>query len=126
MHGQGEVDEDIREACAIEHYGKDFKFMDYVLCRNKNIKDANWQSCTGTNGIETAKMESCFSGDEGKQILEKSFKYSQASGMSASPTWLVNGKYKFSGIDAETIKTNVCKYNKLAGCDATLTSDTGQ
>jgi predicted DsbA family dithiol-disulfide isomerase len=122
MHGQGEVDEDIREACAIEHYGKDFKFMDYVLCRNKNIKDANWQSCTGgTTGIDTAKMDSCFSGDEGKGLLEKSFKYSQASGMSASPTWLVNGKYKFSGIDAETIKTNVCKYNKLAGCDAKLT-----
>ena len=121
MHGQGEVDENIREICAIEHYGKDMKYMDYIWCRNKNIKDTNWQACTGGDtGIDTEVIKTCFEGDEGKQLLEKSYAYSKSLGIGASPTWLANGKFKFSGIDSQTIKTNVCNHNKLAGCDATL------
>ena len=60
--------------------------------------------------------------DEGKKLLEKSFQESADTGMSASPTWLTNNKFKFSGIDAEKIKTEVCAHNKLAGCDVTLSS----
>jgi len=122
MHGQGEVDEDIREACAIKHFGKGHAYMDYVWCRNKNIKDANWQACTGgKTGIDTEAMKKCSEGDEGKQLVESSFAESKASGIAASPTWLANNRFKFSGIDAETIKTNLCAHNKLAGCENKLT-----
>jgi hypothetical protein len=122
MHGAGEVAEDVREACAIQHYGKGLKYMDYVWCRNKNIRDTNWQSCTGgSTGIDTAVIQKCSEGDEGKQLVAKSFADSKALGIAASPTWLANNKFKFSGIDAQTIKTNLCSHNaKLAGCDATL------
>ncbi len=121
MHGQPEVDENIREICAIEHYGKDLKYMDYIWCRNKNIKDTNWQSCTGgSTGIDTEVMKKCFEGDEGKQLLEKSYAYSKSLGFGASPTWLANGKFKFSGVDPETIKTQLCAHNKLAGCENKL------
>jgi hypothetical protein len=121
MHGQGEVDEDIREACAIKHYAKNDKYMEYIWCRNKAIKDQNWQACTGgSTGIQTDVMKKCFEGDEGKELLAKSFADSKGTGMSASPTWLANNKFKFSGIDAETIKTNICSHNKLAGCENKL------
>ncbi len=42
----------------------------------------------------------------------------------ASPTWFANNKYTFSGIDSETIKTNICKYNSDLGdmCANTLSS----
>ncbi len=121
MHGQGEVDEDIREACAIEHFGKDAKYMDYIWCRNKNIRDTAWESCaTKENGIDAAAIKKCFEGEQGKALLEKSFDFSSKAGMGASPTWLANGKYKFSGIDPETIKSEFCKHNKLPGCEATL------
>jgi 2-hydroxychromene-2-carboxylate isomerase len=122
MHGPGEVAEDVREQCAIQHYGKGLKYMDYVWCRNKNIRDANWQSCTGgATGIDTKVLQACAEGDEGKQLLARSFAESKALGIGASPTWLANNKYKFAGIDAQTIKTNLCAHNpKLAGCDATL------
>lgn len=122
MHGAGEVAEDIREECAIKHYGKSNKYMDYVWCRNKSIRDANWESCTGgSTGIDTDVIKKCSEGDEGKQLVAKSFADSKALGIAASPTWLANNKYKFSGIDAQTIKTNLCSHNaKLAGCDATL------
>lgn len=122
MHGPNEVAEDLREVCAIEHYGKDLKFMDYIWCRNKNIKDTGWESCaTKETGIDADVIKKCSEGDEGKDLLEKSFQYSRDAGMSASPTWLANNKFKFSGIDPETIKTNVCQHNKLGGCDNKLT-----
>jgi predicted DsbA family dithiol-disulfide isomerase len=121
MHGAGEVDEDVREACAIKHYSKGLKYMDYIWCRDKSIRDANWQSCTGgTTGIDTDVIKKCFEGDEGKQLVAASFADSKAAGMGASPTWLANNKFKFSGIDPETIKTNLCAHNKLAGCDNKL------
>ena len=122
MHGAGEVDEDVREECAIQHYGKGLKYMDYIWCRDKNIRDANWQACTGgTTGIDTDVIKKCSEGDEGKKLVEKSFGESKAMGVGGSPTWFANNKYKFSGIDAQTIKTNLCSHNpKMAGCDATL------
>ncbi|NUP14073.1 MAG: thioredoxin domain-containing protein [Polyangiaceae bacterium] len=122
MHGQTEVDEDIRHLCAIEHYKKDFKFLDYIWCRNKNWKGNDWESCVGpSTGIEKSVIEKCANSDEGKKLLEKSFATTNEIGFGASPTWMVNNKFQFSGIDPETIKTNFCKYNKLAGCDTKLT-----
>jgi len=121
MHGQPEVDENIRQLCAIKHYDKNRKYLDYIWCRNKDYKSDNWQSCTGdAAGIDAAVIQKCFDA-EGKDLAAKSFAYSDAAGFGASPTWLVNGKYKFSGIDAETIKTNVCAHNKLKGCENKLT-----
>jgi 2-hydroxychromene-2-carboxylate isomerase len=121
LHGQPEVDEDIRQACAIKHYGKDHAFMKYIWCRNPKIQDPSWQACTGDKtGVDAKVLEKCASGDEGKELLEKSFALSNAAKVSSSPSWIVNGKFPFSGIDAETIKTQVCAHNKLPGCDQKL------
>ncbi|MBW2528585.1 MAG: hypothetical protein JRI23_30710 [Deltaproteobacteria bacterium] len=118
LHGQPEVDENIRELCAIEHFGQNYKYMDYVLCRNKNIRSEEWQSCTGDNGIATATIQTCFEGDEGKKLHEEDIKIGNALGISASPTWLANGRHKFSGIQPEAIIKNVCKHNAgMKGCD---------
>jgi hypothetical protein len=125
MHGQSEVDENIRENCAQKILPKDFKYMDYILCRNKNIK-GNWEACaTKETGIDVATMKKCFDG-EGKDMLEASYNYSKSLGIGGSPTWLANGKHKFSGIDPETIKTEFCKHNKLPGCDAKLSGQAPQ
>ena len=120
LHGQPEVDENIRQLCVIKHYGKGNKFMDYISCRNPNIRSDDWKSCTGKNGISTEKIETCFK-KEGPKLHEEDIKVGNALGIGASPTWVANGRYKFSGIDAETIRSNLCKHNKdLAGCEKTL------
>jgi len=121
LHGQPEVDENIRELCAITHYPKNHKYMDYILCRNKNIRSTDWQSCTGKNGIKTKVIEKCFSGGEGKKLFTENIKIGNGLGVSGSPTWLANNRHKFSGIDAETIKQNICKHNEgMKGCENTL------
>jgi hypothetical protein len=120
LHGQPEVDENIRHLCAINHYAKDRKYLDYIFCRNKDYKSNAWEPCTGSNGIDTAVIKKCFEGKEGKELLEKSFAFSNSLDIGGSPTWIANGKFKFSGIDAETIKTNFCAHNKVKGCENKL------
>ena len=121
MHGQPEVDENIREICAIKYYSKKYKYMDYILCRNKNIRSADWQACTGDNGISTAKIEKCFSSGEGEKLLLEDLEIALGLGFGASPTWLASNKFKFSGADAETIKKKMCQHNKgLPNCDKKL------
>ena len=138
LHGQGEVDENIRELCAAKYYPKNYQYMDYIWCRNVNIRDANWESCTNgrkdacpsdankdvcerAKKLDAAKIKKCFEGDEGKKLLEEDIKVANAMGIGASPTWLANNKFKFSGIDAETVRKNLCDHNTgLKGCENKL------
>ncbi len=116
LHGQPEVDEDIRELCAKKYYPHNY--MDYIWCRNKDIK-GDWTKCAAN----FSKINQCFKSNEGKQLLAKNIKLADKLQIGASPTWLVNNKYLFNGIDAQTVKNNFCKYNQLAACKNTLTGN---
>ncbi|MCD6496999.1 MAG: DsbA family protein [Deltaproteobacteria bacterium] len=124
MHGLTEVQEDKRELCAIKYYPKNFKYMDYILCRNKNIRSKDWKSCADPKkGFDAAKIEKCFKGDEGKKLLADSIEESRSLGFGASPTWLANNKFKFSGVSAEAVRRNFCQHNKgTKGCDKKLST----
>jgi hypothetical protein len=120
LHGQPEVDENIRGVCAIKHYGAKLKFMDYIWCRNPNITDVDWKSCA-KNGIDPKVIEACSTGPEGKKLLAENIKLAEVLNVEASPSWMANNKFPFAGIDAESIKKNLCKHNPgLKGCDKTL------
>jgi protein-disulfide isomerase len=126
MHGPAEVDENLREACAQKHYQKGGKWLEYFWCRNKNIQSPDWKSCA-TGGISADVIEKCSTGDEGKKILEKDIKITKALQISGSPTWLANNKNKFSARGPESIKTEICKFNKdLPNCDKTLSGPPAQ
>jgi hypothetical protein len=123
MHGQSEVDEDLRHICALKLYPQNHKYLDYFVCRAKNRNSDEWQTCTGgTTGFDQAKLQKCAEGDQAKRWLADSFAHSKQTGFKASPTWLVNNKTKFNGVDANRILENICKHNKLKGCDATLST----
>ena len=127
MHGQKEVDDDLREVCAIKHYPKNYKFMDFIWCRNEQIKQRKqgkdvWKECA-KDGIDASVIEKCATGEEGKKLLADSFEFSRSLGIGASPTWLANNRYKFSGLDAETVRRNLCQHNKgMKNCDKKLSS----
>lgn len=125
LHGQPEVDENIRELCAIKYYPDNYKYMDYIWCINKEIEKGStysWETCAK----DFPKIKTCFSGEEGKQLLSENIKLANDLQIGASPTWITNNKYQFSGIDSETIKTNFCQHNTDLGdvCANTLSSDT--
>lgn len=121
LHGPPEVAENIRQLCAIKHYSKSNKFMDYIWCRNENIRSDDWKSCTGDNGIATKVIEKCQSGPEGKKLLSEDIKLAETLKIGGSPTWLANNRNTFRGISAPDIQQNVCKHNpELAGCSKKL------
>ena len=125
LHGQPEVDENIRELCAIKHYPENYKYMDYIWCINKEMQNNSsaykWETCAK----DFPKIKTCFNSDEGKQLLSENIKLANELQIGASPTWMANNRYEFSGIDSETVKSNFCKYNSgLVGCENTLSSET--
>jgi hypothetical protein len=120
MHGPGEVDEDFREICAQKYYGKGAKFMDYIWCRNPDIRGTDWKKCA-TGGIAAATIEKCATGDEGKKLLGDDILIAQGLKIGASPTWMINNRKTFNAIAANDIQKNFCELNAgLAGCAKTL------
>jgi hypothetical protein len=120
MHGQGEVDEDIRELCAIKNYAKDNKFMTYILCRNQDIRSADWKACA-KDGIKADVIEKCSTSDEGKKLLMEDMKIAKSLKIGGSPTWLVNNRTTFNGVAAPDIQKNFCDKNSaLEGCKKTI------
>jgi hypothetical protein len=113
MHGEAEVQEDMRQLCAIKAYPK--TFLAYLVCRAGDPRSEDWKACTGpATGIEAEPIERCVKSGEGARLLEQSFRRSAALGVGASPSWIASGRRKFSGIDAATIRAEFCKANPKA------------
>ncbi len=112
MRGKPEVDDDLRDVCAMKHYPKGYRFMDYLACRAKDPRDPDWESCAKQTGLDPKKIQTCAEGDEGKTLLEKSFAYSTASKKTACPSWFVNGRFSFKGMSVEAIRGNLCDHEK--------------
>ncbi len=125
LHGQPEVEENIRQICAAKHYGAKNKYLAYVWCRGSDIRNDDWKSCTGAKtGINAAVIEKCATGEEGKALLSEDIKLANGLGIDASPTWVVNGKESFGGIVPSDIQKRYCEKNTgLAGCEKKLAGD---
>jgi len=55
MHGQGEVDEDLREICAATKYDKNHQFTKYLACRSKDyIAARRGRGCAKSAGMDEA------------------------------------------------------------------------
>ena len=124
MHGQSEVDENIRQLCAIKHYRANNKYLDYFYCRftGNDWRTDEWKKCA-KNGISADVIEKCFKGP-GTAMLVKDMAIAKTLEIGASPSWLANNRYKFSGIAPEAIKSAVCKRNPgLKNCDKKLTGN---
>ena len=123
LHGPAEVAENIRQLCAIKYYPKNYKWFDYISCRNEDIRSEDWKKCA-KDGIDAKVIEKCSTSDEGKKLHSEDIKTAKDLGIGGSPTWLANNKNQFSGLAPEQVKTNFCNFNKeTKGCEKTLTSD---
>lgn len=121
MHGPDEVTDDLREVCAIQHYPKDQKFLEFLACRSKDLK-ADWKDCTGKNGIDAGVIQTCVDG-EGQSLLAASFQVAKNLAIQSSPTFLLNNRETFNAQDAAAIGAHYCKANPgLPGCDKQLTA----
>jgi hypothetical protein len=121
MHGPDEVTDDLREVCAIQHFGQNEKFLDFLACRSKDLK-ADWKDCTGKNGIDADVIQKCVD-TEGKGLLTASFDVASKLKIQSSPTFLVNNRDTFNAQDAAGIAASYCKANPgLAACAKQLSA----
>jgi len=124
MHGPEEVNEDLREICAQKYYPKKFQFMDYVWCRDKNIRDTAWEGCAKEAKMDPAVLKKCAEGDEGKKLLSQSFELAKSLEVRGSPSWLLNNRFEMDGRSPETIKKAFCDKNAMPECSKTLSDKT--
>ena len=120
LHGQPEVDENIRQLCAKAVYGKKDRYLKYVYCRSNTYRSNDWKGCA-KGGISAQKITQCAT-KRGDKLLSHDIKLAAALRIAGSPTFLANNRHKFHGVTPEKIKNEVCKHNPgLVGCKNKLT-----
>ena len=122
LHGQAEVDEDIRQVCAIKYYPD--KYLDYVLCVDKDYKNVGtvWEKCATDNGLDKEKIKSCWQGTEGKELFKKNIEVGNKLKVSGSPTIYVNDVPYQGGRSSDEFKEGICNSfkSKPKECGETL------
>lgn len=125
LHGQAEVDDDLRSICAKKYYPQDNEYMEYIWCRNKVLEGGgaqDWGKCASDSGMDVDRLKACAEGDEGKRLLAEDFTAADALKIGRSPTFLVNGKNMFNAVIPSDIQAGYCGMNSgLAGCAVNLT-----
>lgn len=126
LHGQPEVDEDIRQVCAIKHYPD--TYYDYLVCIAEDYVNAEtiWEDCAKASGMSVSLIEECYKGDEGAELFSENIKRAEELGIGGSPTYLVNGEKYVGSRTPEAYKDFICcGYEDVPGeCDTEL-SDSG-
>ena len=102
--------------CAQKLYRARYRYLEYVKCRAADFGSGDWRSCV-PRGMSADKLRECAEGEQGRKLLAQSFERAEAMEIRGSPTWLVNGRHKFNGIDEKVIRENFCTHNpKFWGC----------
>ena len=106
LHGQPEVDENIRQACMMKHYPQ--SYMDYILERNKAIKNPNWQAAVVAAGGDAVKIEACMSGPEGAALHSVNIKAANGKNIGSSPTIFIEDKPYTGGRSVRAFTLALC------------------
>ena len=116
MHGEEEVAENKRQLCVQKLYRKNYQFMDYIICRSKDVGSSDWKSCV-TEEMDTDRIETCATSDKGHELLRASFQKATELGITGSPAWLLNNRFDMGGRSRCEIKKGFCERNQRSkGC----------
>ena len=91
LHGQKEVDQDAKELCVNQIYGKDklWKFMTYID-DNCGSDGSCWQDAAKASAVDAAGITTCVT-NQGNSLLKTEAAAANAAGVSGSPTLIING-----------------------------------
>ena len=89
MHGSGEWEEDVRQLLIAKYYPE--KLWKYLEIRNKDYRSSRWDKAMKEAGIDPNKITKKFD-TEGLELLKAEATYAREYGISASPTFLWEGK----------------------------------
>jgi len=114
MHGLAEVNEDIRQLCIKEIYGKDklWKYLDYFdhECTYDN-KETCWEEAANKSGINITKITECLNEEKtagGETRLKPEKEIGDKYSVRGSPTLFINGKSYSGTRSPESYKEAIC------------------
>ncbi|MDP8259928.1 MAG: hypothetical protein P9L96_02865 [Candidatus Gygaella obscura] len=109
LHGKEEMHENIEQMIVQKYYPD--KFFDYILCRNKDIKNRDtWRECATSFGMDPKEIEiKAF--EENKVLVEESEKLCRGLDVKASPTIFWQNNYRLNN------RSELKKINGLADID---------
>ena len=98
LHGKPEVQGNMQQLCAREHYPEQAKWAGFIACQNEDHKTIpkGWEACARKMSMDTSKLKACFTGTEGKRLLRASLKRAKKADAQGSPTIKINGE-EYSG-----------------------------
>lgn len=120
LHGQPEVDENIRQVCALKTQPK--KALDYIMERNKEYRKPEWKPAAEAVGLDVKKIEDCFASEEGRAAYAASLKASRERKASGSPTIYIDGELYQGARGQKSFTQALCKalagkgFKEPAGC----------
>jgi len=129
LHGQKEVDQDIREVCVLNKYGLD-KFWQFITYVDDNCgSDGScWEDAAKEASIDVSKVQTCFD-EQGLSLMKNEAQITEENGVSGSPTLIINGVrsstvYQYG--NTEAYKQVICDSfnNAPEECAEALTSST--
>jgi len=124
LHGQPEVDGDLRQVCIMDKYPD--KFFSYIQCVNEDYQNLGdvWESCAEEFNIGVAEITECYQGDEGASLLEENIKKSDEYGVTGSPTMFINGEKYVGQRTPQLFQDAVCCgfSEQPLGCSEEITS----
>ncbi len=129
LHGQPEVDQNIREICVLKNNGLD-KWWDFTLYVNENCgSDGScWEQAASKAGLTSSSISSCVS-SQGLELMQAEATASNQAGANGSPTLIINGVKTdavYNYRDSETYKQAICSAFNTApeACSNILSSST--
>jgi hypothetical protein len=115
MHGEQEVQEDLRQICIREKWGTK-TWLAYMNCfsteifaKQKGGGAASWDFCAKKAGINSADLQKCYDNDA-KTLAKKDIDMARNYGANGSPTAVYNCSKSIVGaIPYDRIKPAICK-----------------
>lgn len=89
LHGQPEVDENIRQLIIARDYPS--KLSSYLLYRAENFNTSDWQVAARKAGIKTDALSEALQRPESKELLKVNMQKAQELQIASSPKLLING-----------------------------------
>ncbi len=89
LHGSAEWEEDVRQLLIAKYYPT--KLWQYLSIRNKDYRSSRWDKAMEEAGINPKKIMKKFD-TEGLELLKAEAAYTESYNISASPTFLWEGK----------------------------------
>ncbi len=111
LHGQPEVDQNMREVCVKKNYGVDafWKFVTYV--NSKCGSDGKcWEDAAKDAGADASKIKTCVE-SEGAKLMKEEADAAEKAGAQGSPTMFINGAESskvYSYGQSDTYKEAIC------------------